>query len=263
MIKITFLGTCSGTEPFAGMHQCSLIMEIGGVNYWFDAGECCGYTAHTLGVDIMKTKALFISHPHIDHIGGMPHLFFCFGKLMAGEKKHLINNDSIDVFLPDLRILDAVNMMHFLDPNKEFKRFKVNAHQLDAGVVFEDESVRISTLRNTHMKNSDGSVDPRAFSFLIEAEGKRVIYSGDVGKPYELDSLIGDGVDYLIMETGHHKVADVCEYAASKNVKALRFNHHGREIINDRPAMQKLVEEYEKKSGVSIVICHDGMTEEI
>jgi len=258
MIKITFLGTCSGTEPFAGMHHCSLIMEIGGANYWFDAGECCAYTAHTLGIDIMKTKALFISHPHIDHIGGLPHLLFCIGKLIAKEKRSLEYNNTLETFMSDTSVLEAVNMMR----KGEYK-FNIVSHELDEGVIFEDENVRISAVRNTHMKKADKTVDPRAFSFLIEAEGKRIVYSGDVGKPSELDTLIGDGVDYLIHETGHHSVKDVCEYAISRNVKALRFNHHGREIINDREAAKRLTKEYEQNAEkpISIVICHDGMSE--
>ena len=263
MVKIHFLGTCSGTEPYAGMHHCSLIIEVDGINYWFDAGECCGYTAHTLGIDIMKTKALFISHPHIDHIGGMPHLFFCFGKLIACEKRTLIANNTLEVFLPDMAILDAVCKMNTANAQKNYFRFHISEHKLHQGVVYEDEKVRVSTVPNTHMKNRDGSVDPRAFSFLIEADGRRVVYSGDVGKPYELDPLLENGADLVIMETGHHAVADVCEYAISRGIRRLRFNHHGREIINDRAAAQKLVESYEEKADISIKICYDGMVEEV
>ena len=35
------------------------------------------------------------------------------------------------------------------------------------------------------------------------------------------------------METGHHKVADVCEFVKARNIKRLIFNHHGREILRD------------------------------
>ena len=61
MFKIHFLGTCSGTEPMPDMHHCSIVMEIGAAIYWFDAGENCSHRAYTTGIDIMKTRALFIS----------------------------------------------------------------------------------------------------------------------------------------------------------------------------------------------------------
>ena len=70
-MKIYYLGTCSGTEPMKGTHQTSFVIEIDGALYWFDAGEGCAHTAVTVaGLDITKTEALFISHPHIDHTGG-------------------------------------------------------------------------------------------------------------------------------------------------------------------------------------------------
>ena len=77
MTKIRFLGTCSGTEPMPGMHHCSLIIEVDGVNYWFDGGENCAHAAHTGGVNVMNTRALFVSHPHLDHTGGIANLLAC------------------------------------------------------------------------------------------------------------------------------------------------------------------------------------------
>ena len=39
MLKFTFLGTCSGTEPMPERHHQSFVVEVGGLYYWFDAGE--------------------------------------------------------------------------------------------------------------------------------------------------------------------------------------------------------------------------------
>ena len=47
------------------------LLEADGGLYWFDAGEACSYTAHLMGLDLLTLRALFISHPHADHIGGM------------------------------------------------------------------------------------------------------------------------------------------------------------------------------------------------
>ena len=74
MATVKFLGTCSGTEPFENMHHCSLIITVNGKNYWFDAGENCSFTAHMMGLDLQQVRAVFISHPHMDHIGGLGNL---------------------------------------------------------------------------------------------------------------------------------------------------------------------------------------------
>jgi hypothetical protein len=56
------------------------------------------------------------------------------------------------------------------------------------------------------------------------------------------------------METGHHKVADVCKFAKSRGVKKLVFNHHGREILRSIPDAEKVIED----SGVNGSIANDG-----
>ena len=62
------LGSCSGTEPMPGRDYTSWILEEddGGL-LWFDAGGGCASHAYAKGLSPLKVKALFLSHPHLDH----------------------------------------------------------------------------------------------------------------------------------------------------------------------------------------------------
>src|SRR5699024_11642112 len=66
-----FRSSCSGTEPFAGCHQTSVAVETGGRVYFIDAGENAGYAAYLGGVPLPDTAAIFVTHTHMDHTGGL------------------------------------------------------------------------------------------------------------------------------------------------------------------------------------------------
>lgn len=265
MAKIHYLGTCSGTEPFPDMHHCSWVLEVNGVNYWFDAGENCAHRAHTSGIDVLNTVAIFVSHAHYDHTGGMVNLLGCMAKLCGRQKKPMIRDNKLGIWFPEMPVLDAIKTVFWGGSTgkniREFP-FVLEEHELSEGVIFEDENIRVTTVHNEHLKEN-GTNGWHSYSFLIEMQGKKIVFSGDVKKPEELDMLIGGGCDTLIMETGHHNVEDVCNYAISRKVKNLRFNHHGREILNNRPACEKMVIEFSKKANIDIKLCYDGMVEEV
>ena len=259
MVKVRFLGTCSGTEPISGMHHNSFVLEVNGVNYWFDAGENCAHYAFTSGVNVMNTKALFISHTHIDHTGGLANLLHGIRKLIVRENKSLIN-DKLKVFIPNKQILDCAIILVTNGKPNDFDIVEYNSVQ--DGVVFEDENIKVTAFHNKHL-GEDGSNGWHSFSYLIEVEGKKIVFSGDVKNSLELDQLIGNGCDLLLHETGHHKVEKVLDYVVSKKVKKLRFIHHGREVINEPLKCEELCATYGEKYGVDIKIARDLMIEEI
>ena len=256
-MKIHFLGTCSGTEPIPDMHHCSLVFEVNGVYYWFDAGENCSHTAYTkMGIDLSRVRSVFISHPHIDHIGGLANLIYSLNKLVWRNIPHEDNGGVVNFFLPEENLFSHVMAVAFT--GRTTFPLTMNDYLVRDGVIYEDENIKVTAQHTTHLRE-DGSNGWHAYSFLIEAEGKRVLFSGDVGKPCELDSQIGDGVDILIMETGHHKVSDVLDFVEVRNINKLIFNHHGREIIADRAAAEALI----KSRGINAMISKDCQTEEL
>ena len=258
MRNLTFLGTCSGTEPMPNTHHTSWVLTVDGTNYWFDAGESCSHTAYTSGIDVTQVRAVFISHMHIDHIGGLPNLIFTMNKVVRTKNLPFNNGGVLDLYLPDERMLDAVLRMASYSRSEKACPVRVESHEVADGLVFEDERIRVTALHNRHV-GDDGTNGWHSFSYLIETDGKRILYSVDVKSPTEFEPLIGEGVDLLIMETGHHKVTDILDFTKAHKIRRLLFNHHGREILSDREAAAEKIRE----SGISAAICYDGMIEKL
>jgi ribonuclease BN (tRNA processing enzyme) len=165
----------------------------------------------------------------------------------------------IDIFMPHGKTLPAIlELLRYTE--KGFKTdFEIKENIYDDGVIFEEEGFKVTAWHNNHLAPMDGKYI--SYSFLIEADGKSVVYSGDVRSVKDIEPLINN-TDLIIMETGHHLPEDVCKYLtdSDKKLAKLAFAHHGRTILEDFDGELK---KCKKIMGNKVFIATDGMTYEL
>ncbi len=254
-MRLIFLGTCSGAEPIPERKHTSVVLDMGERLYFFDAGEGCSYTAHTMGLDLTQTRKVILSHPHMDHVGGLGNLLWVIRKLRYTYDKPI--DHEIEIFTPVMATYDGA-MMILRESEGSFRvDYSISPRKVVDGLLFDDGDIRVTAMHNLHLEKSEES-GWRSFSYLIEAQGRKIVYSGDLKSIDELEPWLP--CEFLLMETGHHDPGEVAKYAAEKKVENLIYMHHGRKIMGDPEGWEKKVKAL---FGEKAVITQDGMAIEI
>lgn len=178
--KIVLLGT--GT-PNADPERSgpSVAIVVNGTSYIVDFGPGVvrrAAAAHRAGIralEVSNLKKAFVTHLHSDHTVGYPDLIFTPWVLERNEPLEVYGPKGIkkmtDYILKAYE--EDINIrINGLEPANTVG-YKVNVHEIEPGVVYEDQNVIVKAFLVTH-----GSW-PQAFGYRFETPDRTIVISGD------------------------------------------------------------------------------------
>lgn len=249
-MKLFTLGTSHG-DPTMTRFNSALVLQVGNANYLFEAGAPVNALMIRKNLAFADLKAVFVSHAHEDHIGGLP-------GLIKSLVKRPVDGQHTDIFLPEQLTIDGVmafmRATHRMWPD-ELLDFSV----IKAGKIFEDSNITVEAVPTLHMSNEKMSFP--SFAFVVTAENKRIVFTGDISrslKDIPIEALSTPAI--CVMECQHYDPV-----AAGEILRKLPIERYiGVHVSNKWDALgEAAFIEALGNPAFPVVMCEDGMEFEL
>lgn len=222
---ITTLGTSHGSHTMT-RNNTSTLLETGGFAYLVDCGEPVAGSYRRAGKDFGDLRALFVTHLHADHVGGLAQLtnMLKHGRGAEQTVTYCLPAEGIERIYAYLQAL-------YIDP--ELRPVKLELCGVEEGRCYEDERISVSALPSGHLEGLAKTYAERglpnrgqAFSYVVEVEDRRIAFSGDQPRDFRyLDRVVAQPLDLLVMEMTHIRPEEVLPWLADKPVAKLLLTH--------------------------------------
>ena len=254
-VNFTILGSSAGM-PQASRTHSGYVIEYEGVIIQIDCGGGVSSAFRKAGFDPLAVKFVLISHAHPDHVSDLP--LYVQMQYLAGRKEPL------GIYLPEelLEPIPAYFRSVYLPPER--MPFKLEFLPVPEIGLINMGAATIRPILNNHLMKYKPIIDEfklkskmQCYSYLIEIDGRKVLYSADLGSENDILPYLKD-LDLLVIESTHINVANLLDAIISNNVRQVVLTH----IAEEYDTAQALA--LAQKAGVeNLSIAYDGMRIEL
>ncbi|MBQ9500947.1 MAG: TIM barrel protein [Lentisphaeria bacterium] len=194
MVKLITLGTSHG-DPGLRRFNSALLLRTSGGDYLFEAGAPVNALMIRKGIPFAGLKAVFASHTHEDHIGGLP-------GLIKSLVKRPEPGQHTDLFLPEKSCTDGV-LAFMAAVHRPWPEELLTFSEIAPGPIFEDGNLRVTAYPTDHAV--EGEHHYPSWAFLAEADGVRIVFTGDLSRDlHDFPVAAFDKPAVCVMECQHY-----------------------------------------------------------
>ncbi len=204
------LGTGGGPLTRVKRSEPANALVVNGAVYLFDAGDGVQRQLAAAGLSVHAIRAVFVSHHHIDHNGGLAPLLVTRWLLNERVPLPLIGPPGMMAMAEGIAgAYRATELAPITIGGPPMPAIRATlaprelASTLDTPtLVYQDANIRVLAITNDHYHFPPGSAADsaaRSYAFRIETSGRSIVYTGDSGPSSHLQTLVA-GCDLLVSE---------------------------------------------------------------
>lgn len=203
------LGTGGGPVVQTKRSQPANAVVVGDAVYLFDVGEGTQRQMKAAGLSLANVHAIFLSHHHLDHVGGLAPLLVNRWIMTLPKAVAVIGPPGTKAMTAGIvaasQPIERAPLNLDSSPPRAiattFVAIDLPADTPAPVEIYRDEHIRVLAIAVDHYHRADGhvSAEARSYAFRIEGGGRSIVFSGDTGPSVGLERL-AQHADLLVSE---------------------------------------------------------------
>lgn len=199
------LGTMGGPVPDGKRSQPANAIVRGDAVYLVDCGDGTVEQLARAGITLNRVRAVFLSHLHIDHVGGL--------SAILGLRNQTESRAALSIYGPPGTRQMVEGLVAALQPSAKAgygivgkpwapPETLVTVIELADGQPIDVDGIKVRVAQNTHYDFPAGSVEDdayKSFAYRFDLPDRTIAYTGDTGPSARVEQL-AKGADLLVSE---------------------------------------------------------------
>ena len=199
-VRVVTLGTGGGPAVRLKRAEEANALIVGESVYLVDCGDRCLVQLTAAHIPLARVEAIFITHYHQDHVGGLMPLLGIRWMTNVFSPLKLLGPPGLERIVKGYReaMQPSVDAGFGVTPDP---LTRIEVREVGVGAVFHDDNIRVTAVENAHYTSpvANPASRPKSYSYRIETPAGAIVFTGD-SAPSAAVTRLAKGADLLISE---------------------------------------------------------------